>query len=118
MYQSALYLYNLERAKSPYNFFVVDTPNQQGQDELNLRKIYDSLKLFQSYEGQVIIGTERETGYEDTASSFFKLTEKRRCLIQQHYQEHVDFLEDLHRESTRWSHEQHIENIQTQDDNI
>jgi hypothetical protein len=37
MYQSALYLYNLERANSPFNFFVVDTPNQQGQDESNLQ---------------------------------------------------------------------------------
>lgn len=28
MYQSALYLYNLNRAYSPFNFYVVDTPNQ------------------------------------------------------------------------------------------
>lgn len=28
MYQSALYLYNLDRGESPFNFYVVDTPNQ------------------------------------------------------------------------------------------
>jgi hypothetical protein len=116
MYQSALFLYNLERTNSPFNFFVVDTPNQQGQDESNLQKIYDSLKLFQSNEGQVILGTERVTGYEDTASSIIILTEKRRCLTQEHYEEHLDFYEVLHREAIRWSNEQHTENRQLQED--
>lgn len=41
MYQTGLYLYNLNRMDSPFNFFVVDTPNQQGQDAANL-KIYIS----------------------------------------------------------------------------
>lgn len=65
MYQSALYLYNLSRAYSPFNFYVVDTPNQQGQDADNLESIFKSLELFLSDEGQVIVGTERETGLEE-----------------------------------------------------
>ena len=80
MYQSALYLYNLERAYSPFNFYVVDTPNQQGQDTENLGSIFKSLELFLSDEGQVIVGTERETGMEEKASNVIKLTGKRRCL--------------------------------------
>lgn len=39
MNQSALYLYNLDRANSPFNLFVIDTPNQQGQDSDNLAGI-------------------------------------------------------------------------------
>ena len=78
MYQSALYLYNLNRANSPFNFYVVDTPNQQGQDAENLESIFKSLELFLSEDGQVIVGTERETGMEGKASNVIKLTEKRR----------------------------------------
>ena len=80
MYQSALYLYNLYRTNSPFNFYVVDTPNQQGQDAENLGSIFKSLELFSSDEGQVIVGTERETGMEGKASNVIKLTERRRCL--------------------------------------
>lgn len=43
---------------------MVDTPNQQGQDADNLQSIFESLELFLSNEGQVIVGTERETGIE------------------------------------------------------
>ena len=78
MYQSALYLYNLYRTNSPFNFYVVDTPNQQGQDAENLGSIFKSLELFLSDAGQVIVGTERETGLEGKASNVIKLTEKRR----------------------------------------
>lgn len=80
MYQSALYLYNLYRANSPFNFFVIDTPNQQGQDAENLGSIFKSLELFLSDDGQVIVGTERETGLEQKANNVIRLTEKRRCL--------------------------------------
>lgn len=59
---------------------MVDTPNQQGQDAENLGSIFKSLELFLSDEGQVIVGTERETGMEGKASNVIKLTEKRRCL--------------------------------------
>lgn len=49
MYQSALYLYNLDRAHSSFNFYVVDTPNQQRQD---------TEELFLSDKGQVIVGAK------------------------------------------------------------
>jgi DNA repair exonuclease SbcCD ATPase subunit len=95
MYQSALYLYNLERSNSPFNFLVIDTPNQQGQDPTNLQNIFKSLALFYSSEGQVILGTERKTGCEEMASSVLNLTEKRRCLTEQKYSAHQRLLKRL-----------------------
>lgn len=95
MYQSALYLYNLSRGHSPFNFYVVDTPNQQGQDVANLKSIFESLELFLSEEGQVIVGTERSTGLEEKASNVITLSEKRRCLNQKHYKKHIEILENL-----------------------
>lgn len=102
MYQSALYLYNLNRAYSPFNFYVVDTPNQQGQDTDNLESIFKSLELFLSNEGQVIVGTERETGMEGKASNVIKLTEKRRCLNNINYSKHVELLEELQKTAISW----------------
>lgn len=102
MYQSALYLYNLNRAYSPFNFYVVDTPNQQGQDTDNLESIFKSLELFLSDEGQVIVGTERETGMEGKASNVIKLTEKRRCLNNINYSKHVELLEELQKTAISW----------------
>lgn len=102
MYQSALYLYNLYRAQSPFNFFVVDTPNQQGQDAENLESIFSSLKLFLSDKGQVIVGTERETGMEQIASNVIRLTEKRRCLNNTHYAEHFKLLKELQKIAIKW----------------
>lgn len=95
MYQSALYLYNLYRARSPFNFYVVDTPNQQGQDAENLGSIFKSLELFLSNDGQVIVGTERETGMEQKANKVIILTEKRRYLNNLNYMAHLDLLEKL-----------------------
>ncbi|MCJ7836047.1 hypothetical protein MUB23_11705 [Cuneatibacter sp. NSJ-177] len=103
MYQSALYLYNLSRAYSPFNFYVVDTPNQQGQDADNLKSIFKSLELFLSDEGQVIIGTERETGMEEKASNVIKLTEKRRCLNNINYNKHLELLEELQKTAISWA---------------
>lgn len=102
MYQSALYLYNLERAYSPFNFYVVDTPNQQGQDADNLQSIFKSLELFLSDEGQVIVGTERETGIEQKASNVVSLTEKRRCLTNTKYNEHIELLQKLQKLAINW----------------
>lgn len=109
MYQTGLYLYNLNRMDSPFNFFVVDTPNQQGQDAANLKNIYQSLNYFLSDEGQVILGTERETGCEDKAAKVIKLTEKRRCLNQDHFSEHLQLLDILQKEAIRWVHDNHQE---------
>ena len=102
MYQSALYLYNLSRAYSPFNFYVVDTPNQQGQDVDNLESIFKSLELFLSDEGQVIVGTERETGMEDKASNVIQLSEKRRCLNNTNYNLHLELLEKLQKTAIQW----------------
>lgn len=102
MYQSALYLYNLNRANSPFNFYVVDTPNQQGQDADNLESIFKSLELFLSNKGQVIVGTERETGMEEKARNVIKLIEKRRCLNNINYSKHLELLEELQKAAIRW----------------
>ena len=112
MYQSALYLYNLERAYSPFNFYVVDTPNQQGQDTDNLGSIFKSLELFLSDEGQVIVGTERETGMEEKASNVIKLTGKRRCLNNINYKKHIELLEKLQKTAISWVADNH--NIQNE----
>lgn len=112
MYQSALYLYNLERAYSPFNFYVVDTPNQQGQDAENLGSIFKSLELFLSDEGQVIVGTERETGMEEKASNVIKLTGKRRCLNNINYKKHIELLEKLQKTAISWVADNH--NIQNE----
>lgn len=102
MYQSALYLYNLNRAYSPFNFYVIDTPNQQGQDVANLQSIFKSLELFLSKNGQVIVGTERETGLEEKASNIITLTEKRRCLNDTNFREHLELFEDLQKTANSW----------------
>lgn len=107
MYQSALYLYNLSRAKSPFNFYVVDTPNQQGQDAENLGSIFKSLELFLSDEGQVIVGTERETGMEQKANNVIRLTDKRRCLNDANYVKHLELLEKLQKCAIRWVSDNH-----------
>ena len=112
MYQSALYLYNLESAYSPFNFYVVDTPNQQGQDTENLGSIFKSLELFLSDEGQVIVGTERETGMEEKASNVIKLTGKRRCLNNINYKKHIELLEKLQKTAISWVADNH--NIQNE----
>lgn len=102
MYQSALYLYNLNRADSPFNFYVVDTPNQQGQDADNLESIFKSLELFLSADGQVIIGTERKTGMEKRANNVIELTEKRRCLNNINYNKHIELFEELQKSAMDW----------------
>lgn len=107
MYQSALYLYNLNRAYSPFNFYVVDTPNQQGQDADNLESLFKSLELFLSMEGQVIVGTERETGLEQKASNVISLTEKRRCLNNINYEKHLELFEELQKSATKWGEHNH-----------
>ena len=102
MYQSALYLYNLERTSSPFNFYIVDTPNQQGQDADNLESIFKSLELLLSNRGQVIVGSERETGMEQKANKVIRLTEKRRCLNNKNYNEHLEILEELQKAAIAW----------------
>lgn len=108
MYQTALYLYNLNRRDSPFNFFVIDTPNQQGQDAANLKNIYQSFNSLMSNDGQVILGTECETGCEDKASTVIRLTEKRRCLTDNKFSEHQELLSTLQKEAIQWVHNEHL----------
>ncbi len=57
----------------------------------------------------MILGTERETGCEDKAAKVIKLTEKRRCLNQDHFSEHLQLLDILKKEAIRWVHDNHQE---------
>lgn len=95
VYHISLYLYNLNRCKSPFNLLVIDTPNQQGQDAKNLKNIDSVLALLMSDEGQVIIGTERETGYEGVANTVTKLFKEKKCLNTEKYQKHIDIVNAL-----------------------
>lgn len=108
MFHVALYLYNLERIVSPFNFLIIDTPNQQGQDEENLNRIFKSLSLLESKNGQVIIGTERPTGLEESAANVVHFEERRRCLNNQKYDEHLLLSQSLHTLGLEWIHANHI----------
>lgn len=108
MYHVAMYLFNLDRIKSPFNFLVIDTPNQQGQDEENLNRIFKSLELLMSTNGQVIIGTERDTGLENRAAKVIRFTESRRCLTGEHYSEHLELSQHLHTLGLTWAHDKHL----------
>lgn len=94
-YHIALYLYNLSKGENIYNWLVIDTPNQQGQDEENLKNIDSLISSILSENGQVIIGTERETGFEDKANKIIKLTKHKQCLNDEKYIEHHDLVEHL-----------------------
>ncbi|WP_424475034.1 AAA family ATPase [Oceanobacillus kimchii] len=91
-YHVALYLYNLNRIKSPFNFLVIDTPNQQGQDEKNLKNIFSVLDRLCNPNGQVIMGTERETGFETEANNVVTLENYKRSLNKVNYKDHIELL--------------------------
>lgn len=110
MYQSALYLYNLEREGNPFNFYVIDTPNQQGQDEDNLECIFKSMELLLSNKGQVIVGTERKTGLEEKANNIINLSTKRKCLNSEKYNEHINQLQSYQQIITEYIKRKEIEN--------
>ena len=110
MYQSALYLYNLERGENPFNFYVIDTPNQQGQDEDNLECIFKSMELLLSNKGQVIVGTERKTGLEEKANNIINLSTKRKCLNSEKYNEHINQLQSYQQIITEYTKRKEIEN--------
>ncbi len=95
-YYSALYLYNLEKNNEAFDFLVIDTPNQQGQDKENLNKIFSTLTNFTSKEGQVIIGTEISTGFEEEiGTNLIELKEKRKCMSTEDYFECESFFSVL-----------------------
>lgn len=88
-YYASLYTYNLKRNNYPFQFFVVDTPNQQGQDKKNLKIIDDFIGSLDT-DGQIILGTERKTGYEDS-SNVITLINKRQSLNQDDYKYHKEY---------------------------
>ncbi|WP_318507849.1 hypothetical protein [Bacillus sp. T3] len=94
-YYIALYLYNLSTEATPFKFLVIDTPNQQGQDENNLQNINSALELLLSDDGQVIIGSERSTGVEHQAANLIRLTNYKKCLTKDMYSVHNNFLKEL-----------------------
>lgn len=65
-------------------------------------RVQTRVELFLSDEGQVIVGTERETGLEGKASNVIKLTEKRRCLNTINYSKHLELLEELQKTAISW----------------
>lgn len=93
-YHIALYLFNLNRCKSPFNILVIDTPNQQGQDANNLTNIDSILELLLDKQGQTILGTERDTGYEEHAN-VIRLNKKRNVLDETKYEFHRDLFTRL-----------------------
>jgi len=94
-YHLSLYLYNLNRVASPFNILVIDTPNQQGQDGKNLKNIDDVMSYLLDKRGQVIIGSERDTGFEEQAAKVIHLTTERRCLEKNKYNDHNLFFLEL-----------------------
>ncbi|MEW9677831.1 hypothetical protein ABRT01_16975 [Lentibacillus sp. L22] len=96
-YHIALYLYNLDRGANPFNFLVIDTPNQQGQDEDNLRNIFSALNKLNNPKGQVIMGTERKTGYEEKAN-LINLKAFKKSLSKSGYNNHIELLKKIESE--------------------
>lgn len=67
-----------------------------------MESIFKSLELFLSDKGQVIVGTERETGLEKKAGNVIQLSEKRRCLNDFNYNTHLELLEKLQKVAIEW----------------
>ncbi|MEH6949707.1 hypothetical protein V7068_22230, partial [Bacillus sp. JJ634] len=93
VYYIALYLYRLKM--SSINLLVIDTPNQQGQDEMNLIGIYNLLNYLTDTRGQVIIGTEKTKGYQFEDFNLILLAEKEKSLTKAHYDEHRKLITKL-----------------------
>lgn len=91
MYQVGLYLYNLQW-ESPFNFIVIDTPNQQGQDKTNLGNIDNVFELLCGEEGQVILGTERKINIKGKISNLIELNSPRKCLSNKRIVQHLELL--------------------------
>ncbi|MEG7640389.1 hypothetical protein SQQ66_18650 [Enterococcus casseliflavus] len=84
---------NIEREDIPFKFLIIDTPNQQGQDSENLEKIYSLLSEFSETKGQMIIASERLTGFEDKVSNFIDIGEtKKKTLSEKYYNKHLEYL--------------------------
>lgn len=95
-YYLAIYTLNLSRIDFPFKFLVVDTPNQQGQDPENLENIYSLLKDFSETDGQIIIASERLTGFEGEANNFIDIGKtKKNTLSPENFDNHFEYLKKL-----------------------
>lgn len=94
-YHIALYKYNLSKNRGIFSWLIVDTPNQQGQDNQNLKNIDKVLSEVLTKKGQFILGTERPTGYEDRAAKVIKLDGYKQTLDSNSYLEHKKYIEWL-----------------------
>lgn len=94
-YHIALYKYNLSKDRGIFSWLIVDTPNQQGQDDQNLKNIDKVLSEVLTKKGQFILGTERPTGYEDRAAKVIKLDGYKQTLDSDSYLEHKKYIDWL-----------------------
>lgn len=94
-YHIALYLFNLKQQRGIFNWLVVDTPNQQGQDDKNLKYIDNIMHNLLNKDGQFILGTERDTGFEDKAENVITLIGYKSALNSEKYDSHKSYLQQL-----------------------
>lgn len=99
-YHIALYKYNIKNNRGIFNWLVVDTPNQQGQDAENLNNIDGVLSELLTLDGQFILGTERITGYEDEASNVIKLEGYKQTLKSELYLLNKKYIDELIQKTT------------------
>lgn len=94
-YHISLYLYNVRNNRGIFKWLVVDTPNQQGQDDENLKYIDNVMSELMDTNGQFILGTERETGFETNAANVIKLTKHKQALQPENFQRHKQLIEKI-----------------------
>ena len=94
-YHISLYLYNIRNNRGIFNWLIVDTPNQQGQDDENLKYIDNVMAQVMNTNGQFILGTERETGFETNATNVIKLTKHKQALQAETFQQHKQLIEKI-----------------------
>lgn len=95
-YYIALYLYNIDNNDFLFKNLIIDTPNQQGQDDDNLEKIHGVIPLLNSLKGQVIICSERLTGHESSANNVVYLdNDSYKTLNGNNFDNHIQILKKL-----------------------
>ncbi|WP_439292118.1 MULTISPECIES: hypothetical protein [Rahnella] len=76
--------------------FVVDTPQQSGQDESNLKRMLDTSLGMSKYTGQVIVATETiPNEWNPESVKVIHLTEKRSLLSSEEYNPIIKFIRPL-----------------------
>ena len=79
---------------------IIDSPNQQALDGINLQEIYDFIVENQPLDSQIILGTEdiHDTKFTGTT---IKLTRKKSVLLEEEYDEIREFCAPLITDSLR-----------------